>query len=137
MPSGDGDGSGYGSGYGDGDGSGYGSGYGSGDGYGDGDGSGYGSGYGSGDGYGDGSGDGYGQRLDTVGSHEVVLLSPWPYVRVGCELHSIETWREQWRAVAREHILSISEDEAAKLLDLAGQAYADATMKARRGEGGE
>ena len=90
-----------GSGYGDGDGDGYGYGDGDGYGYGDGDGSGYGSG--SGYGY------GYGVTLGTVGNYDILHPAPWPYLAIGCEVHSVEHWREHWRELAAKHGIDVSQ----------------------------
>jgi len=66
--------------------------------------------FGSGHGYGDGN-DGYGKgshsgsgdagiRIADIGRFAVVHCAPWPYVRIGCELHSIAYWRANWREIA-------------------------------------
>jgi hypothetical protein len=107
-----GDGSGYGYGYGDGTGSGYGDGYGDGTGFGDGFGNGFGFGYGS----------DYGDHIGNIGKHAVFVLLPWPYVRVGCQCHSIDYWRNHWREVACKEKVSLSQDEVdevARLLEKA------------------
>ena len=105
--SGDGSGSGDGYGYGyDGYGSGYGYGY---DGYGSGSGYGY-------DGYGSGYGYGSGATLGTVGKYRVLLLTPWQYVRAGCHCHTIQWWRQNWRQVARNETVTITESEVEELL---------------------
>jgi len=117
-----GHGGGVGYGYGGGFGDGYGAGYGFGGGYG-----GFGVGYGYGDGvglglgycYGDGVGVGVGGIvIGRLGKFEVVHFSPWPYVRVGCELHSIAYWRANWREIARVHRVVVDIDFEA-LLDSA------------------
>lgn len=103
-------------GYGYGDGDGDGSGDGEGEGYGDG--SSYGPGYGSGDGVGVGDG---GDKIGVIGDYAVLSLAPWPYVRAGCECHSIEEWRAMWRAIARRHGVDVEMEEAEviRLLSLA------------------
>jgi len=111
--SGSGSGSGYGYGFGYGDGYGYGSSCGDGSGYG------YGYGYGDGSGYGDGYGgygDGYGDKIGTVGGHDVLALSPWPVVRVGCEVRSAATWLAEWREIAERHGVNVTEEEVEALL---------------------
>jgi len=118
-----GSGEGYGSGAGYGDGYGYGFG-----GVGDGSGEGFGDGgYGGGFGFGDGGGSGFGVGVGVgvggivigrVGKFEVVHFSPWPYVRVGCELHSIAYWRANWREIASDNDVVVDIDFEA-LLDLA------------------
>ena len=117
-----GSGEGYGSGAGYGDGYGYGFG-----GVGDGSGEGFGDGgYGGGFGFGDGGGSGFGVGVGVgvggivigrVGKFEVVHFSPWPYVRVGCEQHSIARWRANWREIASDHDVEVDIDFDA-LLDL-------------------
>ena len=110
---------GYGHCHGFGDGSGYG--LGCGDGYGDGYGSGFGDGDGCGDGYGDsyadGSGAGYGYGI-CVGS--VPWYAPivhWPgYLRIGCQVHSLEHWREHWQEIAAAEGVIVSEDAAEEIL---------------------
>ena len=126
-------GSGYGSGYGDGYGDGfYDSGYGSG--YGrctarrsSGYGLGYGDGYGGG--YGEGSGDGYGSGVlvATLGEYEVrAVVTPWGRAaRVGCQVHDLDVWREQWRVIAREHDVTVSAEESARLIALIEAAPMD------------
>ena len=118
--SGFGFGFGYGDGFGDGSGSGSGSGYGDGSGYGSGSGDGYGSGSGYGFGYGDGSGygfgDGYGEKIDTIGDWDVRVYSPWPYLSIGCEVHSLEHWSKHWRESAAQHDVTITEHDAVALL---------------------
>jgi hypothetical protein len=89
------------------------SGYGSGAGYGDGYGYGYGYGYGSG--YGDG--DGYGEKIGTVGSYDVLCVFPG-YVRVGCEVHSVASWKEVWRDVARKHREYVTQEEVDALCEI-------------------
>jgi hypothetical protein len=98
---------------------GYGDGYGYGYGYGSGDGYGY--GYGSGYGYGYGSGSGYGEPIGRAGDHVVAVLAPWPYVRVGCEIHSLEYWKDHWREIAAKHGLNVTEGEVAIELAVAAR----------------
>jgi hypothetical protein len=107
--------------------------YGSGDGYGYGFGSdyGYGSGYGSGYGYGygDGSGYGYGYSLTvaTVSGHAVSVLAPWPYVRIGCETHSLAEWQRDWRTIAQRNGVYVAPSRAAALIAKATAALSDPT----------
>jgi len=78
-------------------------------------------GFGYGDGDGDGFGDGFagfgGIVIGRVVKFEVVHLAPWPYVRVGCEQHSIARWRANWREIASDHDVEVDIDFDA-LLDL-------------------
>jgi len=108
---GHGSGDGYGYGYGDGHGDGYGSGYG----YGDGDGDGYGDGYGHGSGYGHGhghgDGDGDGLLLGTLKGYEVKLFTPWNYIKVGCQIHSLEQWEKNWRKISKKVNVRVSKNE--------------------------
>ena len=115
---------GYGSGSGDGSGDGDGYGYGAGDGYGDGSGYGYGYcdgyGHGLGCGSGYGIGDRYGVPVATLGEREVrAIISPWGRAAsVGCLVHSLDTWRERWRAIAQEHGVTVTSEEVARLIAL-------------------
>ncbi|MDA1055032.1 MAG: hypothetical protein O3C40_31810 [Planctomycetota bacterium] len=117
---------------GSGSGSGYGSGYGYG--YGCGCGDGYGSGYGYGDGYGDGDGDSVGK----IESYVVLRLSPWHYVRVGCECHPISWWRSNWEMVAQRNCVSVSkslaEDMLCKVLSYVAVQMDDASSSANATE---
>ena len=116
-------GSGFGSGYLSGYGSGDHFGYGAGDGEGDGDHYGYGYGDSSGDGY--GYGDGYG-RCPAFERAELV----WPgYMRVACEIHSVEIWREHWRAIALHHGKDCEECIAFAVLEWAEKASAELLRK--------
>ena len=94
-------------------GAGYGSG--SGSGYGDGYGFGYGSGFG--DGFGSGSGYGFAE-IGTVGGH-TVAANRYGAVRVGCQVHTIAAWREQWREIAAEEGVEVSRERVAVLLNKA------------------
>jgi len=137
---GNGDGTGHGSGYGSGSGFGFGSGsgfgFGSGAGFGFGreSGAGVGHGFGSGAGieFGQGFGSGYGLGTGhgiSIGLVDnfipVVVLAPWSYIRVGCEIHRLAWWREHWREVAAEHEVTIEESEVAALLDKATEILAN------------
>jgi len=103
-------GSGYGCGFG------YGYGYGSGHGYGSG--SGYGLGHGSvyGYGYSYGIGYGYGCTITTIADHGVRYHPPFTVVTVGCETHTIDHWRNNWREIAREHSADVSREDVEKIL---------------------
>jgi hypothetical protein len=97
-----------------------------GDGYGCGDGSGcgdgYGDGYGCGDGCGYGSGSGDGDPIGEVGGYSVTRApGPWPVVRVGCEVHTLERWRERWREIADEQNVTITAEQVERLLAAAEQ----------------
>ena len=91
---------------------------GSGHGYGSGHGDGYGYGdiYGSGYGYGSGHGDNSGSLIGSIGSHPVLSLRPWRFALVGCQYHSIDWWRDNWRIIAKTNDVSISESEVEDLL---------------------
>lgn len=107
-----------GSGYGYGsDGNVYGSGgYGDGFGYGDGYGSGSGCGYGYG-GYGYGSGDGYGDGYAETNEAGTDFVLLWPgVVGSGCQQHSVEYWAANWRTIASEHGVSITQEQADTVL---------------------
>lgn len=115
-----GDDYGDGEGYGYGAGAGYGEGYGSGAGAGAGNGEGYGYAYADGDGYGYSSGSGYGAgdgtEIGMVAEHTVASLAPWHYLRIGCQIHSVEWWRQNWRRVAHENNVSVSESQVEDIL---------------------
>ena len=101
MTSGYGDGCGYG--YGDCSGSGFGSGFGFGDGY--------------GSGYGCGCGEGFGDGICVGSVPWYAAIVHWPgYLRIGCQCHSIEHWREHWRAIAAAEEVYLSEDAAEAIL---------------------
>ena len=113
-----GDGHGGGDGYGGGfRGGGYGfGGFGFGFGVGDGFGGGFGVGFGFGGGYG-------GIVIGRVGRVEVVHFAPWPYVRVGCELHSIAYWRENWMEIAQRNRVVVDCDFEALLDSAEGRRH--------------
>jgi hypothetical protein len=117
--SGDG-GDGFGAGFRDGDGFGFGGGFGLGFGlgFGFGVGVGFGSGRGSGRGSGNGGDGSGGIVIGRVGKFDVVHFAPWLYVRVGCEMHTIGHWRDNWMEIASEHDVEVDCDFEA-LLDLA------------------
>jgi len=100
-----------------------------GDGFGDGGdgGDGFGSGFGDGDGSGSGCGDdgqvGEGIVIGRVRKYEVVHLVPWPYVRVGCEQHTIAYWRANWREIARGHAVFLDCDFDALLDSAEGRRH--------------
>ena len=91
-----------------------GGGYGDGDGYG----GGYGDGSGDGSGYGDGSGDGEPVIVGFVavvdGKDVNVFLGG--YLRVGCQIHTIEWWRENWQATAETEDVEVDEQEAMAII---------------------
>ena len=80
----------------------------------EGSGAGYGSGDGDGAGYGYGSG--YGDLIGSIGVHLIRLLRPWHFAMVGCQYHSIDWWRDNWRIVAETNDVSISESKVEDLL---------------------
>jgi hypothetical protein len=41
----------------------------------------------------------------------------WNLVRVGCKIHTIEYWEQNWEAVARKHGVSTDATTAMTLLD--------------------
>jgi len=97
---------------------GYGYGYsnGTGTGYGYGHGLGYGFGYGSGSGLGYGFGYGSGYIIAKIGGHDVCGHTPFAVVSVGCETHTIDHWRNDWREIAREHSADVSREDVEKIL---------------------
>jgi hypothetical protein len=107
--------------------SGFGFGSNDGSGFGDGSGSGFGSGDGSGfsDGSGFGSGDGFGMEIGKINGLDVVLLLPWLYLQVGCEIHHIDIWEKNWRDIARKNNMSISFEKVRGLLDVARKKLED------------
>src|SRR5690606_25268682 len=119
-----GSGAGFGCGYGDSYGHGLDYGYGDGAGFGCGYGDSYGFCYASGDGYGYGDGAGFGcghgVLVATLDEHEVrAVITPWGRtVRVGCQVHGLDVWRERWREIAREHGVTVSAEEVARLISL-------------------
>lgn len=103
---------GYGAGCGDGDGDSYGDGSGYGYGYG----YGYGSSIGDGYGYGYGNSEGYGEIIGSIRLFDVSV--PFPgYVKVGCQVHSLEHWRANWRAIADKHEIEVYESDVLELLE--------------------
>jgi len=133
-------GDGHGCGYRDG----YGGGYGAGDGFGQGNGYGYRDGFGYIGGYGygceggDGNGrwheaehidvDGYGglgqytNEVAKVGEHSVYWSPIFRFARIGCQTLAVEEWKKQWRAIAENNNISISEAEVRLILEKC-QAY--------------
>jgi len=103
-------------GYGNGAGNGAGYGYGDEDGCGNGSGAGSGYGYGFGDGYGYGNVDGSGIKIGRVNVYDVYSLHPWPYLRIGCEIHTVVFWSENWMYIAKKYGVKISKDEVSKIL---------------------
>ena len=66
-------------------------------------------------GYDYGYGYGYGESGDIIGeieSHDVILLSPWSYVKVGCQIHSVKHWKKNWKKIAKSEGVSVSEEYA-------------------------
>jgi len=113
---GDSDGFGSGSRYGSGSGSG--SGFGFGYGSGSGSGSGFGFGYGDGFGFGSGSRSGYGDGFGsgetlgiTVADYECAVIPPWAILKIGCEVHSLDHWREHWQSIADRNAVEVDEEE--------------------------
>lgn len=68
----------------------------------------YGFGFGSGCGYGDEE-----KKIGEVGRYVIVDLSPWPYIRVGCEVHSRDHWLRNWMNIASRSTVDIEEARAA------------------------
>jgi len=87
-----------------------------------GDGYGYGSGCGFGYGFGDGCGcgDGFGSPMGTVAGVNIYMLAPWQLVRAGCEVHSVEHWREHWREIAAQNGVDVPAEEAEAWLERIG-----------------
>jgi len=105
-------------------GEGFGEGSGYGYGFGFSEGSGYGFGFGSGEGSGEGSGsgcEGWGDTVGEIDEYNVIHLTPWPYVKVGCQVHSIKHWRKHWRKIAKENNVAIDEQQVEKLLKNIGE----------------
>ena len=72
------------------------------EGYGDG----YGYGYGYGNGNGDGFGFGFGEVIGNIAGFDVCV--PFPgYVKVGCQVHTLEHWRANWRVIADKHEIEV------------------------------
>lgn len=113
-------GGGYHAGYGEGNfnGSGYGFGYGYGFGgtSGRGNGDGYEAGYGNSSVRGNGEGfwPEHGVLVGQLGEFEV-RRTPWG-ISVGCQLHTLDVWREKWREVAEEYEAGVTEEEVADWL---------------------
>ncbi len=107
-----GDGSGNGSADGFGDGFGFGFGFGCG---GSGNGFGHGFGFGCG-GYRDGYGHGYGVAIGDLGGHAVTVHWHGRVVRVGCQVHTVDWWRQSWRAVAMGEDVTVTQAEVDELL---------------------
>ena len=80
-------------------------------------GNGYGDGYGDGSGYGDGNGYGDGDPAGHIGEYPVCVVRQWRLVRVGCQVHTLDEWRTQWRTIAQTHGIRISSEEAQACLD--------------------
>ena len=87
--------------------------YGSGDGFGYGYGFGYGDGYGVSDGYGSISGDGYGSVggsvIGSVNDYEVITCDPFQYLKIGCEIHTVDWWLSNWEATAEHHVITVDQ----------------------------
>ena len=99
---------GYGYSYGEGSGYGYGFGYSNG--------TGTGHGYGHGLGYGFGHGSGYGCTITTIAGHKAHYHPPFTIIAVGCETHTIEHWRNNWREIAKKHEADVTEEDVEKML---------------------
>ena len=106
------------SGNGSGNGSGYGSGYGYGYGYGSGDGSGYGCGNGDGSGYGCGN-----EPISTFDVwlngnlfHVVIWSLTFEVVSIGCQTYELCVWERDWRKIAEDSEVYVSEACALELL---------------------
>jgi hypothetical protein len=126
---GNGDGHGHGDGYEHGHGNGSGRGYMGGYGYGYKDGDGHGCGYGDSYGYGAeyGNGCGYGeisptQLIGEVSGYPIDFVILFGLVRIGCKMLSLNEWKKQWRAIAENNNISISETEVRLILEKC-QAY--------------
>jgi len=117
---GDGDGFGFGDSFGDGDNFGYGFGDGSGSGFGSGDGDSFGDSYGYGYGYGCGYGDDstfFKLTGERVGDFSVEYCEVWGLIKIGCEIHTLEYWRENWRDIADKNNIEITEPEVIQIID--------------------
>ena len=51
-----------------------------------------------------------------IEEYEVRHLSPWPYVRVGCKVHHVDTWRDKWMEIAVDDDIDITQEEVDALL---------------------
>lgn len=91
--------------------------YGHGSGFGYGNGQDDGSCIGNGSGYGYGSGKGvfsnydYGEKIAEVDAHDVVVLFPWPYMQIGCQVHRNEYWRDSHDEIMGKNELIVSDDK--------------------------
>lgn len=89
-------------------------------------------------GYGDGCGNGYGSTVDGTGGGDSevsglatkrlgtavffdVFLLPCGVAKIGCKTLTINEWRREWRRVANENNLSVSEARVEELLDKAAK----------------
>ena len=90
---------------------------------------GYGTGTGNGHGYGNGYGDGYGYGhgtiiatiagystiITTIAGHDVCGHTPFAVVSVGCETHTIDHWRNNWREIAEKHEVDVTEEDVERV----------------------
>lgn len=67
-------------------------------------------------GYGAGYGDGYGEKIGVIGKHDVLLISPWKLVAVGCQVHTVDWWQSNWRHVANKESVLVSQSQVEELL---------------------
>ena len=68
------------------------------------------SGYGYGDGYGDGD------KIGSIAGRPVTGDLRFGVLRVGCQCHTIEHWREHWREIADNEGVSVTAEEVEKFL---------------------
>ena len=54
----------------------------------------------------------------------VMSMRPWPYARVGCQVHSVEHWREHWRSIAASHEVDVAAEQVVAVLALVPQEVA-------------
>ena len=79
---------------------------------GDGDGSGYGYGYG----YGYGSGYGDDDPMAQIDGYNASINRTFGVLQIGCEVHTLAHWRENWRSIADKNGVKITEEEVREFL---------------------
>jgi hypothetical protein len=45
---------------------------------------------------------------------------PWSIVKVGCETHHIDYWKEHWQAIAQKHNVTLNAEAVKQLLSGGG-----------------
>jgi len=84
----------------------------------------YGPGYGYGYGYGYGavSAKDLGELRGRLRSYRCVILPPWAYLWIGCEVHSVDYWRLHWVRIAKKHDEQFFGSEIEAIFDAAEKA---------------